>query len=425
MRRLLTLLIVLGLALANYAPALVQAAPGDISVSSSTYENGFPDKITFKIQAKSSSQINKITLRYTTADGGVEAYAPLTITSGASVSGDYTLNTQKNYIPPSTNIRFRWVIEDAAGNSLTTDYNAFDYDDVRFKWDKQTSQGVTVYWYKGTPAFAKDVLDSAVTSIKRLSGEIGVTYERPMKVLVYDNKKDMDSAQPQRSATYQAETITLGVRLSSDVLLLLANQSDLKETLAHELCHMIVHQKVDNPYVDIPSWLDEGLAMVAEEKLPAGFQRGLDDGVKQNALLSVRSMTSYSGDPNKVNLYYGEAYSVVKYMLDTYGRDKMVALLTAFKEGRATDDALRRTYGFTTDELDAKWRVSLGLGPRPGNDSTAKPEATRIPTMVPLGTTTQTGLDSKVGWYCLIPLACLAVLLLAAIVVILVRVRRR
>ncbi|MBI2865227.1 MAG: hypothetical protein HYX94_11760 [Chloroflexi bacterium] len=425
MRRLFILLIIVGLALATYAPALLQAAPGDISVVSNTVENGFPEKLTFRIEAKSSAEIKKVTLRYTTGDAKVEAYAPLNFTPGPAIKGELTLGTQKNYIPPSTTINYRWVIEDAAGNTLTTDPKTFDYDDVRFKWDKKSDQGVTVYWYKGSQTFAGGVLDSALASIKRLSGQIGITYERPMKILVYDTKKDMDSAMPPKSETYQRETITLGVRLSSDVLLILANQPDLKETLAHELSHMVVHQMVDNPYVDIPAWLDEGLAMVAEEQLPAGFKRGLDDGVRQNGLLSVRSMTSYSGDPNKVNLFYGEAYSVVKYLLDTYGRDKMVALLTAYKEGRATDDALRRTYGFTTDELDAKWRASLGLSPRPTSEGATKPEAKPVPTLVPLGTQKPSASDGSRVLTFAIALVCVVVLLLAAVVVLVVKVRRR
>jgi hypothetical protein len=51
-------------------------------------------------------------------------------------------------------------------------------------------------------------------------------------------------------------------------------------------------------------------------------------------------------------------------LLDTYGREKMVALLQEFKQGAYQEDALQKVYGFGLDELDRQWRKSLGLGPR-------------------------------------------------------------
>jgi hypothetical protein len=65
-----------------------------------------------------------------------------------------------------------------------------------------------------------------------------------------------------------------------------------------------------------------------------------------------------------VDLYYGEVYSVIDFMLDEYGRDKMRQLLLVFSEGVRQEEALQRAYGFGLDELDMRWRASLGLGLR-------------------------------------------------------------
>ena len=211
-----------------------------------------------------------------------------------------------------------------------------------------------------------------------------------MKIYVYATRSDMLDALPKRSETYDSRTTTLGVRLSAEVLLLLGSQQGVKETMFHEIMHMIVAEAAEGSYSAVPSWLNEGLAMWVEGPLSADHQRALNRAIKDNSLISLRSLTSYTGDPGQVNLFYAESDGVVRYMIDTYGIDKMADLLAVYKQGSTTDKALTKVYGFATDELDARWRASLGAEP-PRQDNTqsrsAKPGA--VPTLVPFGNQSQ------------------------------------
>jgi len=96
--------------------------------------------------------------------------------------------------------------------------------------------------------------------------------------------------------------------------------------------------------------------------------------VKRDRLLSVRSMTSPTGDPDKVTLFYGEAWSLVSFMVKEYGDAKFAQLYAVFKDGSTTDNALQEVYGFNQDGLEDAWRASLGLAPR--QRATATPTAT-------------------------------------------------
>jgi hypothetical protein len=49
----------------------------------------------------------------------------------------------------------------------------------------------------------------------------------------------------------------------------------------------------------------------------------------------------------------------VEYLLDDYGQDKMLDLLTLLKQGSTYDEALTEVYGFDIDGLDAHWRATL------------------------------------------------------------------
>ncbi len=104
--------------------------------------------------------------------------------------------------------------------------------------------------------------------------------------------------------------------------------------------------------------------MYAQGELAADNRNAVARAVKDDTLLSVRSMSSYSGRAELVDLFYGQAYLLIEFMLETYGRDKMQALVTAFGEGLPQEAALQRAYGFGLNELNDLWRQSQGLEPK-------------------------------------------------------------
>ena len=120
-----------------------------------------------------------------------------------------------------------------------------------------------------------------------------------------------------------------------------------------------------NPYGDLPSWLEEGLSMYAEGDLRNDLQSILTEAISEDNLISVRSLSgSFPAKAEEAGLYYAQSYSLVNFLIHDYGKDRMLQLLSIFKEGSAHDDALLEVYGFDTDGLDDLWRQSLELEPR-------------------------------------------------------------
>ena len=116
--------------------------------------------------------------------------------------------------------------------------------------------------------------------------------------------------------------------------------------------------------------------MYSEGELPDGNRRAVEAAIRSDQLISVRSLSGYTSDPDQVDLFYGEVHSLVQYLLQSFGTDKMAQLLEAFTEGITQEQALQRAYGFVVDELDARWRQSLGLSPR---GTTVQPVPTTVP----------------------------------------------
>jgi hypothetical protein len=136
----------------------------------------------------------------------------------------------------------------------------------------------------------------------------------------------------------------------------------------------------------LPGWIEEGLAMFSEGRLDATMQSILDQAIRNDYLVSLRSLNGgFSELPDKANLSYSQSYSVVKFMIDTYGQEKMTQLLVALRDAKPIDVALLEVYGFDTDGLEDAWRESIGASPRSVSaQATVQPSPTFVPTFVPI-----------------------------------------
>jgi len=346
-------------------------ADSTVNVRVDNYIISFPNEIVFSLEADAPFVINKITLNFRAGSTVATRYGYPDFTPGNQVKATYRLKTSggennQNYLPPFTTIRYWYVFEGPNGERVQTPEKSFLYQDTRFVWKNLAKDTVTVYYYGGADATAQVVLDTALQTLDKMGREAGMTLERPIKVILYNTKADMDGAIPFTSARSRQELVTAGQAYSEhDLVLVLGVGRDVVRTVAHEVTHLITHQLSDNPYQNIPAWLNEGLSMYAEGDLYGEYKRALDQAVRQDRLFSVRQMTTMPGRPEDVILFYGQAHSLVKFLVDRYGPEKMSQLLAAYKAGTTDDDALRKVYGFDRDGLYAQWRQSLGLPPQP------------------------------------------------------------
>lgn len=285
--------------------------------------------------------------------------------TGTRIHAEWTWELAPGDIPPGRLITYWWRAELADGRILETEQATLAYEDNRFTWKQQQEGNLALYWYGDSRSEADKIMAAAQSALERLQAGTGVELQKMIRVFLYRSKADMRPAIPSRSEGYDIATITLGMAMGGDTIVILATAADADRTIAHELSHIVIGAFTDNPLGGLPTWLDEGLAMYAEGDLRSENQADLDRAIRTNTLISVRSLSAYTGDPSQVDLFYGECYSVVKFLIDTYGADKMDLLLRTFKKGVYQEDALREVYGFGLDELEARWREAIGAPPQP------------------------------------------------------------
>ncbi len=371
------LLVALGLAAVLAFGAFPSRADGPVRVLENQQSYTFGEKLAFRLVAESDQEIKGVTLYYRRQHEKVTSRVTPEFTPGRRVEATFEKTLEPGEIPPGVQMECYWRLDLADGTRSDTPTLSFVCEDGRFDWQALRADNLTLLYYGGDrdAALAQELLDAGQEALARLQAQVGVHLEAPVRVYVYQTSQDMSGALASRSEGFDERVITLGVAVADDTLLLLGGHEDVQATIAHELSHIVVGLATKNPYAGLPRWLDEGLAMYAEGDLLPGYADALDDAIGRDALISVRSLSGYTGDASQVDLYYGEAYSLVDFLVRAYGRDKMSELLQVFKQGSDQDDALRQVYGMGLDGLDAAWRESLGLKAR----ATVAPAATVAP----------------------------------------------
>jgi hypothetical protein len=374
MRRHLALLVILLIA-ALISPAC-QPAPEETTVHVDGLELTltepkveFPDSISFQIEVEGEDDISKIALNYQ-----VDKSSPIPVTSVAfpqfetapKVEASWKWDmTKTGALPPGTGVRYWWSIEDATGSIVETDPASLTFDDERHSWKSLTSDGIDLFWYRGSNSFAQEILSAADEALDRLSQDTGAQLETKVRIYVYADWDELRQAMvyPQEwtGGVAFAEYGTIAIGISTD------NLAWGKRATAHELAHLAIHQATLSGYGrQLPTWLDEGLAMYAEGELSSEMQSRLENAIEQGTLFSVKSLcSSFPAQTEQAYLAYAQSYSLVEFLLQAVhgGRERMLDLLDAFRQGSGYVEALDLVYGVDIDELDILWRQYLTSNP--------------------------------------------------------------
>jgi hypothetical protein len=359
------------------------AAQGGITVESTDASNEFPDGVVFTISLRSDAEISDVRFRYTIPPEGANVYGEPECNSGTYVQCTFNLKSSpKLFLVPGAVIIHYWQIEDAAGNKLETEPVTFVYEDDRFDWQSLSEGNLTLWYYEGSESEAQTLLQTGVEGLQRMEELLDTHVEFPVKVFFYASAKDMEAAILSSHNVPEGSVITLGEVFFSDTAVVAADAVPL-DVLRHELAHIVARQALKGPFGNIPTWLDEGTAVYAQSEPLSDEERALELAIARDDVLSLRGMTSSSLISTDVSLFYGQAWSVVSYLIETHGPQKFAQLFAVFKEGSTTDNALLEVYGFDQDDLENAWRESVGLPPREFEEGEG--EAQPLPELTPLG----------------------------------------
>lgn len=380
------MLIALILSLLTVSTAL--AAPAtDITDNEITLN--FPETATFRATITGPVEITSVVLEYGNEQqtcGEVIAKAFPQFAPGKTVQAEWTWEMrQSGSLPPGATLWWRWRVTDANGLETVSETKTATWLDDFHDW-KTMNNGdfLRIHWYEGDEIFAIDLAKAAYSGLQFNETQSGLRAEAPIDIYIYAGTDDLKEA-----ILYEPSWTGGQAFPDQDIVILGISDSDLdwgRAAIVHELTHVLVGHLTFSCLGDVPTWLHEGLAVYSEGELDPFSQRQLDEAIREDTLLGVRSLSgSFSEVSDKALLSYSQSYSITKFLIETYGQKKMTALLLALRDGMTIDDALLQTYGFDIEGLEDAWRQAIGAQPQPAPaQPTAEPTLTFVPTIVPI-----------------------------------------
>jgi hypothetical protein len=365
-------------------PAHAQAS---IQVIRNEASLAFPESLTFTAEFRSGAVINSVVLEYGVdqlACGTVEARAFPDFSPSSDLKVEWTWEMrQSGSLAPGTTVWWRWQLGDASGAQFTTPTQSILWLDDIHPWQVISGGNINLHYYNGGDSFGRQLYETAVGAHNRLSQDVGISTDEPVEIYIFASTTDL-----QEAVLYEPSWAGGQAFPQNNVIIIGISPDELewgKSTMAHEMSHVLVGHLVFTCLGFVPTWLNEGLAVYSEGG-PQVYMQGLfDQAVAGDTLMSLRSLGGNFPDTDAGYLAYAESYSVVNFLIKTYGRDKMTALFLKLRDGATDDEALAAVYGFNVDGLEDAWRTSIGLAPLGGeSEPTPVPTPTVVPTFVPI-----------------------------------------
>jgi hypothetical protein len=347
----------------------------------------FPEKVVFSADLESAATITKVKLHYGSSQescGNVSGIAFPDMTPGKAVSVKWEWNMrQDGGEPPGATIWWQWEIVDSQGKSELTERKEITWLDDIHDWRELDEGLVRLHYYDTHPTYGPELKDAAVKALARLTTDIGIQPAKPIDLYIYNSNDDM------RDAVFYEPGWTGGLAFTEyNILIIGIDPTDLtwgKSTEAHEMTHVLVGNYTYSCMGETPTWLDEGLAVYGEGGPNSTEVAIFNKNKKSDTLLSFPVLSGgFSEDPNAADLSYSQSFYMVDYLIKTYGKEKMLSLLSEIKAGSELNDALEKSYGFDLTGFENEWRKSYGLAAVSTGVETSTPVPTLIPTIIPI-----------------------------------------
>lgn len=137
---------------------------------------------------------------------------------------------------------------------------------------------------------------------------------------------------------------------------------DLELTLTHELCHLLLHNYVQSD--NLPKWLDEGVSQWASggiaDIINFDGKKLLKEAVISGKYLSLYDLErNFPAEQNKLILAYEESKSLVEYIDEEYGPDKILLILKSLHEGDDISRAISNSLPVSLSALENEWHKHL------------------------------------------------------------------
>jgi len=319
----------------------------------------FGEEITFLATIKTPIQIQNASIIIFDEAQGLTYVQSLAIREDGTA--EYLFDTRQNILRPFTILRWSYQIALADGSTFQSETFFIRYDDDRFTWQTLESGSVQVNWYSGDASFGQAALNAALSGLESISKVIPLDLTQPVEIFIYANTNDLAGTLYPESSKWVAGHTNSAVGVVMVLIEPGANQGIFMERrIPHELMHVMLYRRVGARYTDLPAWLREGTATLAEINPNPDYDLALASAGVTGTLIPIKDLcVSFSPNPDSAFLAYAEARSFTDYLHDTYGSQSLLNLALIYADGVDCERGTEETYGISLSKLEMDWRSAV------------------------------------------------------------------
>jgi hypothetical protein len=228
---------------------------------------------------------------------------------------------------------------------------------VESRMDRGNSSRFNLTYDPGVPtSFALAVLDVLESASNQVGSELGHFPAARVPVVIYkrDDYKTVTNSPDWSGGAYDG-TIRLPFGALTEI------NAGLRSVLFHEYAHVVVF---DLTRGNCPIWLNEGIAEMFGRKQLSESKVAHVQSSNKSAAVDIRKLEgSFTGlSSADATIAYQQSYSLVNYVVSTYGWHRIQQILSALGLGKSIEDAVSETlksYNLSYDGLVKEWQNSV------------------------------------------------------------------
>ena len=247
------------------------------------------------------------------------------------------------------------------GSLLLSTLPARAHTDDYFNWQTLESGMVRVHWYEGDAKFGQAALKAAQAGLDAIGRYLPSRLEQPVEIFIYATPEDLRRELAAGSESWAAGHADPALGLVRVVVPPGSEQAmAMEQRIPHELMHVMLYRHIGAGYQNIPAWLREGMATLAELYPNAEYERALADAAAGNLLIPLKDLcVSFPADTGQAFLAYAEARSFTTYLHDTYGSAGLLNLAASYAGDLDCERGMERALGAPLSSLESRWRFTV------------------------------------------------------------------